>query len=104
MIGPTIEVTWVEARVNITEPGFQDLEDGTGIEESIAVGAGLVQGQRLIYLVAVDFKKQAEICLEVFHARQLVALLQQAIEDPVAPVGLALVSSAPANDEQGGAA
>ena len=104
MTGPTIEVTWVEARVNITEPGFQDLEDGTGIEESIAVGAGLVQGQRLIYLVAVDFKKQAEICLEVFHARQLMALLQQAIDDPVAPVGLALVSSTPANDGAGGAA
>ena len=104
MTGPTIEVTWVEARVNITEPGFQDLEDGTGIEESIAVGAGLVQGQRLIYLVAVDFEKQAEICLEVFHARQLMALLQQAIDDPVAPVGLALVSSTPANDGAGGAA
>ncbi|WP_446653085.1 hypothetical protein [Blastomonas sp.] len=104
MSDPIIQVTWIDALVNITEPGFVDLDDGTGIEEKIAIGAGLVQGKRLIYLVAVDFKKQAEICLEVFEARQLAALLQQAIEGPVAPAGLTLVPSSPANDGPGGAA
>lgn len=105
MSDPIIQVTWVDARVNITESlSFVDLDDGTAIEEKIAIGAGLVQGKRLIYLVAVDFKKQAEICLEVFEARQLATLLQQAIEGPVAPAGLTLVPSSPANDGPGGAA
>ncbi len=104
MSGPMIEIEWVNARVLISGTNNSFNDGDLFIDEGLAIGACLNQGKRLICLVAVDWHQQAEIHLDVAEAQQLVALLQQAIEDPVAPVGLALVSSAPANDEQGGAA